>query len=368
MGKICYIGGANYLEVGIMMTFNPREYSIRELYDSYQRGETVLSPKFQRRAVWEYKAKSYLIDSILRGFPVPRIFIREKTALTFKTSREIIDGQQRLKTVFDFIQDGFKISKVHNDEFGGLTFNELPDLVRKDFLNYTISAIILMDLTDDEVFNIFARLNTYSVRLNSQELLNSQFFGRYKQLIYRVAGEYRKFWVESRILTEKSIARMEDAKLISEIISVIVDGNIVSSTFETSKKIYQKFDDDFPLENEIEANLKFVLDLICKIYGDSIGETAFAKIPLFYSLVLVLYHMVKPISCFSIEAKNISESDIPKIKTALDEIDSVVTVSDDESLNDQQKGFILTLNKNTTTPNVRLRRCNYLGQMISRYL
>ena len=42
---------------GIMLDFNPREYSIRELYDSYKRGETILSPKFQRRPVWDYKAK-----------------------------------------------------------------------------------------------------------------------------------------------------------------------------------------------------------------------------------------------------------------------------------------------------------------------
>ena len=56
--------------IGIMLDFNPREYSIRELYDSYRRKETILSPKFQRRPVWEYKAKSYLIDSILSGFPI----------------------------------------------------------------------------------------------------------------------------------------------------------------------------------------------------------------------------------------------------------------------------------------------------------
>lgn len=64
-----------------MLDFGQREYSIRELYESYNRKEIVLSPKFQRRPVWEYKAKSYLIDSILKGLPIPRIFIREKQTL-----------------------------------------------------------------------------------------------------------------------------------------------------------------------------------------------------------------------------------------------------------------------------------------------
>ena len=117
-----------------MLDFNPREYSIRELFDSYKRGETIISPKFQRRTVWEYKAKSYLIDSILTGFPIPRIFIRESTNLDMSANREIIDGQQRLKAIFDFLNDGFKISFVHSKEFGGKYYSELPDDAKKLFL------------------------------------------------------------------------------------------------------------------------------------------------------------------------------------------------------------------------------------------
>ena len=85
--------------IGIMLDFSPREYSIRELFDSYNRKETVISPKFQRRPVWEYKAKSYLIDSIISGYPIPRIFIREKIDLNMTAIREIVDGQQRLTTL-----------------------------------------------------------------------------------------------------------------------------------------------------------------------------------------------------------------------------------------------------------------------------
>lgn len=351
-----------------MLSFSPREYSVRELYESFLRAETILSPKFQRRSVWEYKAKSYLIDSILRGYPVPRVFIREKTDLTTKTKREIIDGQQRLKTIFDFIQDGFRISKVHNEEFGGQTYSELPDEVRRGILNYPISAIVLIDLSDDEVFNIFARLNTYSVKLNNQELLNSQFFGLYKQLVYRVASEYRTFWTESRIFSEKYIARMADAELISDILSVIVEGNIVSSSFEINKKIYLKYDDVFQKEHHIERNLIYVIDLISKIYRNDFSETVFVKIPLFYSLVLVLYHMIDPIPCFSFQASPINENAIPKLRTVLDQIDSLIRDTELEPLDEEVEGFLLSLKKNTTTPNVRLRRCEYLGKRISQYL
>lgn len=345
-----------------MLDFNPREYSIRELYDSYKRGETILSPKFQRRPVWDYKAKSYLIDSIVSGFPIPRIFIRESTHLDMSAKREIVDGQQRLKTIFDFLNDGFKISKVHNAEFGNKTYSELPEDIQKDFLKYPISAVLLIDLSDNEVFDIFARLNTYSVKLNSQELLNSQFFGVFKQLVYKLAQEYRSFWIESGILSEKNISRMEDAKLVSDLLAVIVKNKIESNSFIQSKKLYAQYDDEFNDSRTVENRFKYTLDLLCKIYKDNFSETAYTKIPLFYSTFLALYHMNYPILAFDMPNITISEHDLPKIKTALDDID--IIVSEEEVLCKTDEDFVLTLKKNTTTPDVRMRRCKYIIQKL----
>lgn len=344
---------------GIVLDFSQREYSIRELFDSYKRGETILSPKFQRRPVWEYKAKSYLIDSIISGFPIPRIFIRELTQMDMSASREIIDGQQRLKTIFDFINDGFKISKVHNSTYGGKCYSELPDEVKRDFLKYPISAVMLIDLDDNAVFDIFARLNTYSVKLNNQELLNSQFFGFYKQLIYRLAQEYRTFWLDSGILSEKGISRMDDAKLVSELLSVIVTGSITSNSFEQSKKLYGQYDDCFAEAPVIERRFKTTLDLFCKVYPQNFSSTSFVKSPLFYSTFLSLYHLNYPIATFGGNHHSFDENSIPKLRTALDEIDRLACTSIDE-LSGEDEAFVFTLKKNTTTPDVRVRRCKYI--------
>lgn len=344
---------------GIMLDFSQREYSIRELYDSYKRGETVLSPKFQRRPVWEYKAKSYLIDTIISGFPIPRIFIREKTNLDMSACREIVDGQQRLKTIFDFINDGFRISKVHSQEYGGCCYSELPDAVKKDFLKYPISAIMLIDLDDNDVFDIFARLNTYSVKLNPQELLNSQFFGLYKQLVYRLAQEYRTFWCDSGIISEKGISRMEDAKLVSELLAVVVTNQITSNSYEQSKRLYGQYDDTFEESTEIERRFKFTLDVFSKVYPHNFTETAFSKTPMFYSTFLALYHMNFPIGFLGEEHHTFNEENIPKVRTALDEIDMIASTSLEE-LHGDNEAFALTLKKNTTTPDVRIRRCKYI--------
>lgn len=347
----------------IMLDFSQREYGIRELFDSYNRRETILSPKFQRRPVWEYKAKSHLIDSILSGFPIPRIFIRESTSLDMSTQREIIDGQQRLEAIFDFLNDGFKISKVHNDTYGGLYYSDLPEDVKRDFLKYPISAIMLIDLDDNTIFDIFARLNTYSVKLNNQELLNSQFFGIYKQLVYRLAQEYRTFWTESGILSDKDVSRMEDAKLVSELLSAIVNQRIISNSFEQSKKIYAMYDDNFDQASEIENHFKRTLDLFSKVYPQDFSETVFSKSPLFYSTFLAIYHMNHPLRMLGERHIPVNESDIPKLRTALDEIDHLVTVPE-ESLGLDQKAFIDTTKRNTTTPEVRLKRCVFIVAQI----
>lgn len=351
----------------MILDFNSREYSIRELFDSYHRGETILSPKFQRRPVWDYKAKSYLMDSIISGFPIPRIFIRESTNLDMTATREIVDGQQRLKTIFDFLNDGFRISPVHNKQYGGLYYSELPSEVQKDILKYPVSAVLLIDLDDNAVIDIFARLNTYSVKLNNQELLNSQYFGLFKQLVYKLAQEYRTFWIESGILTEKGISRMDDAKLVTELLIAIVTQKITSNSFEQCKKIYSLYDDEFEKASSIEADFKKTLDLFCRLYGDNFKDTAYSRTPLFYSTFLTIYNCIAPIGLYAESHPVDSDVAETRLKIALDEIDRIATSEEDE-LNAEEKLFVLTLKKNTTTPDVRIRRGIYISKRINEAL
>ena len=60
--------------------FNTRNYSIRDFEEWNQRNELFLQPKFQRRNVWSDKARSYLIDTIIRGKPIPKIYMRQPPA------------------------------------------------------------------------------------------------------------------------------------------------------------------------------------------------------------------------------------------------------------------------------------------------
>ena len=76
--------------------FNTRNYSVRDFEEWDERNELVLAPKFQRREVWSAKARSYLIDTIIRGKPIPKLYMRQNVApSTRRTTREIVDGAEQ---------------------------------------------------------------------------------------------------------------------------------------------------------------------------------------------------------------------------------------------------------------------------------
>ena len=121
---------------------------------TWAKGRTlILSPSFQRRSVWPKGANSFLMDTIVRGLPIPIIFLRDqKTDLeTLEPKREVVDGQQRIRTVLAFIaprllknfdpnRDDFTIKKTHNKDLAGRTFKDLPQEVKQSILDYHSSA------------------------------------------------------------------------------------------------------------------------------------------------------------------------------------------------------------------------------------
>ncbi|MHC4619403.1 MAG: DUF262 domain-containing protein, partial [Planctomycetota bacterium] len=227
-----------------MKNFDSRTYSINDFREWHDRDQLQLVPKFQRRDVWSQHARSYLMDTIIRGKPIPKIFLRQMTdPLTRKTLREVVDGQQRLRTIFSFLDDGFTISKTHNADFGANLFSQLPASVKKDILEYEIAVDLLLDAPDETVLDVFARLNSYSVTLSNQELRHAKYFGEFRQIVYELAMEYLAFWRQHRILTDKQILRMAEAEMTSELLIAMSDGIQSKKSVDS---FYKKYDGHFP--------------------------------------------------------------------------------------------------------------------------
>lgn len=349
--------------------FSIRSFSVNDFNQWRGSEDLELSPKFQRRKVWSGKAKSYLIDTILKGLPIPPVFLRERIDLsTRKTIREVIDGQQRLAAIFDFLDDGFRILKTHNEEFGNLNFSQLSEEVKIKFLSYQIPTHVLTTAEDAKVLEIFARLNTYTVPLNKTEILNAKYFGLFKQLVHMLAREYYKFWEKSEILGEGKIVRMVDVELTSELVIASIDGIKDKKEIE---RYYKMYDDSFERKQEIQENFINCMDTIDIIYGEILPRSYFKGIPLFYSLYCLMYDLLYGLRGSDNE-RRIPKSDYPKIRNVLQELESVLEVNEKTGRSIPENSdiieFINDYKRHTTNESVRKRRHKFLINFVNQYL
>lgn len=253
-------------------------------------GELDLTPKFQRRDMWPPKAKSFLIDTILRGFPIPKLYMRQHLNLKKTTTvNEVVDGQQRIRAVMDFYNNEFKLSRSHGPA-AGKYYEDLDDDQKSAFLGYEFSVDVLIGATDADVLNVFARINSYSAPLNPQEKRNAKYFGAFKQFSYELAYEHLEFWKAHNIWTDKTISRMREVEFTSELAIAMVDG--LQDKKKSIDLFYDKWDDTFPQEAAVTTQFREVIDLLEDLLGNSLEETIFHRPALFYSL-FVAFHAVR---------------------------------------------------------------------------
>lgn len=349
-----------------MRTFKPRAFSISDLYDWYRQtpSQLILNPKFQRRAVWTPQSKSYLINTILLGLPLPIFFLRQNTDFqSKKTTREVVDGQQRLRAIFDFIENGFPLRKAQNEKYGGCYFSELPPEVQSDFLSYELSVNVLVDLDDKDVLDIFARLNSYGVKLNRQELLNAKYFGYFKQTVYSLGFAFTKYWEVNKLFSNANIMRMKEAEFVSELLVVMLDGIQDVNAIE---KYYTKYDEMFEERVEVGTRFEETMDLIASIYDGDFSHTCFSSSPLFYSLFTAIYHLNYGVKEFQFPRRPLRKTDFAKLRSALAEIEDTLNKKSDITAEEQK--FIISCRKSTGNKINKVTRCNYVINTINQYL
>jgi hypothetical protein len=169
-----------------------RKNSDRQISDvikSLKNGEIII-PDYQRNFVWDNKAQSRFIESILLNIPVPPIFIKEKVVLeTQNMSYEVIDGSQRLRTLLRFDSNNLKLTGLEKlKEFNGSKINTLPKGIMQQFFSSREIQFIKIDKsTDNDIqYDIFERLNQGAISLNAQELRNCIYHGDFNDFLLKL--------------------------------------------------------------------------------------------------------------------------------------------------------------------------------------
>lgn len=252
--------------------------------------------------MWTSGAKSYLIDSIVRDLPVPVIFVRERIELkSQQTVREVVDGQQRLRTIFSYIdlsslpdvdsvRDPFTVKWDHNRELAGKVFSKLPADLQTKILGYEFSTHVFPSSTEDrDLLTIFARINSTGVTLNGQELRNAEYYGQFKQLMYTLALEQLDRWRSWRIFSEGQIARMAEVELVSDLTMTMLEG-LTGKTQSRLDKLYKRYESGgFPEADALAGRFRKTMDVVDEVLGSEIAGTVFNSEVYFFSLFVFLY-------------------------------------------------------------------------------
>lgn len=287
------------------ITTFPSDFNIKTIFD-FMESEIFKVPGFQRNYVWDLKRASKLIESIILGIPVPQIFLYEKSKNEFL----VVDGQQRLMTIYYFIKMRFPKKEkryelrrifdergsipddiLHNDDYFRnfkLTLPEkLPDRKNKlNKLNYetlgeykrtfemrTIRNIIIKQNSppddDSVIYEIFNRLNSGGMNLKPQEIRTSLYHSKFYDMLYRINldGSWRRL-----IGVPDPDIHMKDVEMLLRGFAMLING---SNYKPSMTKYLNKFSND--VKSLAPSDIKYLEELFNSFLGScqNLTENAF---------------------------------------------------------------------------------------------
>lgn len=273
-----------------MFRWNSSPHPISDIRDWSEANRLELQPDFQRREVWSAPARIMLMDTILRGIPMPKIFLAN-TVRDGSTYRVVIDGQQRISAILAFLRDDFALNHPFTGKNKGKTFSELDAETQDHFLSYQIDFNETIKPTDREIREVYARVNKYTVPLTKQELRRADFPGDFLDISEELA--LNNYFDEIGIFTPANRRRYGDVEYVSELLAAMIDG--IQDKKNTLDNFYIKFAEwDESNKMEILDRFSGVLRELGFIFNGSldISETRFRQKADFYTLFLVIDEFV----------------------------------------------------------------------------
>lgn len=327
--------------------------------DLYNRKLLKLDPPYQRRSVWNQQYRDYFIDTILLDYPTPAIFLYEEISKEGIATYNLVDGKQRLTTIFDFINNEFPVSEIAvNQELRGKFFEDFSSEYRISLFNYSFLVEYLPTSDENIINNIFDRINRNVAKLTPQELRHAKYSGEFISDAEKLSD-----WMFDNLnssfprIASQSKKQMKDVELIAQLLLLLEDGPKGYNSNELDKAFSDR---DYDWEEQEEVNELFghVTQCLKSLLGhneeNSIAKTRFRNQADFYTL-------------FGAVAGLISDNVLPKIDVLYGKLISFSNAvdSDDERKKDKQLevyyGHTRTASNRTTA---RKERINILQEYI----
>lgn len=336
------------------------QFRIADLIEWYDNKKLKINKRFQRKAVWTKPAKVYLIDTILRSLPVPKMYMRTKVNVkTKKSYRELVDGQQRFLAIYEFAYDKLKLTHKAGN-FSGYMFSDLDEEEQERFLSYAMSVDQLINASDNDVLEIFSRLNSYTVRLNNQEMRHARYQGAFKWSVFETSRTISSLLEEYGVFTTRQRLRMLDDQLIAEMYGVVLEG-VTDGGQNNIDKLYRKYDKEDSFDKERIENIaikvnNFIIDKFSDLLLD---YPTFANAPHYLMLFAATSHLLYGIPKGQMGDKMPSTNmrNMPNLTNAYNNLEIIANIIDADDVPD---GFIQFYNSvKSTTQRISSRRVRF---------
>jgi hypothetical protein len=230
----------------------------RELDKIYKRRDRYEIPEWQRDEVWDYTRKQMLIDSILRGWRLPKFYF--VASGTKPISYEVVDGQQRLAAIFEFLSNELELSDDTFAEFGARRYKELPDEISDQVDDFEIDFDEISDASDEELMLFFQRLQS-GLQLTSSERLNA-INSKLKTFAKKMSKH--KFFTDKVAFDDKRYAHFD---VVAKVAALEVEGVGAGLRYADVKLVFES-QKNFSEKSQVAVRIKGALDFLASAVPD----------------------------------------------------------------------------------------------------
>lgn len=241
----------NIHENGTDKQKSSRNNSIQQVKE----GKLIPRPEFQRRLVWTHKDKDHFLDTILRGFPFPEIYLADGVVdlESGEGTQLLVDGLQRVSTILEYFDASSNLRLLTVPPY-----RDLAEDQKRSFLQYDVAVRDLGSVHRDELVEVFRRINATKYSLLDIEVNNAVYTGELKQFSERLAGD--AFFIENGVFNARDFKRMGDLRYALGLVITLLRGYF--NRDDAFGELLDRYDDDFPLAEEVEQRLRRCFDLI----------------------------------------------------------------------------------------------------------
>jgi hypothetical protein len=277
-------------ESGII-THKQAPKSILDLSSLYNQGHLNLEPGFQRNTVWKLRDRAFLIDSILRNYPLPAIFLRkreEKGELKY----DVIDGKQRLESIFMFMgamrgRFNARAPLPGSDTEGMVSWN----LLKRKRLQHHITGyelpVIEVDGEFGDIVKLFIRINSTGKALTSQEKRHAKYYNTpFLIEAARLANRFERYFLENKIFSPGHLARMKHVEFMCEFMLTLASGQLLNKKTALDRIMNAKSFDGRQLR-KASRMVTTTLNRVRRMFP-RLKTTRLKKITDFYSLAVLI--------------------------------------------------------------------------------